>query len=275
MASPHPPAAGSPRDPTVLAHRSLESIGLIALRVGGLLMECGARTAIVDVNVTALARALGAEDTETRAGYASLEMTVRHGVNSITRMVTVGPHGVNHRLEHALRLLVKRVTIEGGTPESVRREVDGLVGAIGRHPRWLVSLAVGVACAAFGRLLGADWLACGPILVAAAVGQLLRGALHHRGVNLFILISCVAFLAALLGGLGARLIGSGTVDTALMASTLLLVPGVPALNAQSDILEGRPTLGAARLVIVITALVFIAMGIWGAAALLGIGVVWS
>jgi uncharacterized membrane protein YjjP (DUF1212 family) len=32
----------------------------------------------------------------------------------------------------------------------------------------------------------------------------------------------------------------------MIAPVLLLVPGVPAFNAQYDILEGRPTLGSAR-----------------------------
>jgi uncharacterized membrane protein YjjP (DUF1212 family) len=49
---------------------------------------------------------------------------------------------------------------------------------------------------------------------------------------------------------------------AMIASILLLVPGVPAVNAQSDILEGRPTLGSARVVTVVMTLIFIAAGLW-------------
>jgi uncharacterized membrane protein YjjP (DUF1212 family) len=48
----------------------------------------------------------------------------------------------------------------------------------------------------------------------------------------------------------------------MIASILLLVPGVPAVNAQSDILEGHPTLGSARAVTVAMILVFIAAGLW-------------
>jgi uncharacterized membrane protein YjjP (DUF1212 family) len=62
--------------------------------------------------------------------------------------------------------------------------------------------------------------------------------------------------------LGARLAGSETVPTAMIASILLLVPGVPSLNAQNDILDGRPTLGSARAVWVTIILVFVTAGLW-------------
>jgi len=47
-----------------------------------------------------------------------------------------------------------------------------------------------------------------------------------------------------------------------LLSTLLLVPGVPLLNAQNDILDGRPTLGSARAVWVVVILIFITAGLW-------------
>ena len=49
----------------------------------------------------------------------------------------------------------------------------------------------------------------------------------------------------------------------MVASILLLVPGVPAVNAQTDILEGHPTLGSARLATVVMTLIFMAAGLSG------------
>jgi uncharacterized membrane protein YjjP (DUF1212 family) len=57
----------------------------------------------------------------------------------------------------------------------------------------------------------------------------------------------------------------------MVAAVLLLVPGVPAINAQYDILEGQPTLGSARAVWVSVILVFTAVGMWLAQGLLGEG----
>ena len=79
---------------------------------------------------------------------------------------------------------------------------------------------------------------------------------------MFIGSTLVAFLASVISGFGAGLAGSAKVDTAMVAAVLLLVPGVPSLNAQNDILDGRPTLGSARAVWVGIILVFLTAGVW-------------
>ena len=48
----------------------------------------------------------------------------------------------------------------------------------------------------------------------------------------------IAFAASMLSGIGARLAGSHTIDPAMIAAVLLLIPGVPALNALNDVLDG-------------------------------------
>ena len=244
---------------------------MTALRVSRLLTECGARVLVAHEGAVLVARGLGVDVVGMRSGYASQEITVSSGVNTITRMTTVGAHGVNHRLDHALRALAVRVSQGGMTVEETERELDRLVNETPRHDAWVVALAVGVACAAFGRLLGVDWVAFAPVLLAGMIGQFVRGLLLKRGINAFIVAAAIAFLAAALGGLGARLAGSGTVNLAMMASILLLVPGVPATNAQADIMDGYPTMGSARAVSVIMVMVFATTGVWLAEVLLGVG----
>jgi uncharacterized membrane protein YjjP (DUF1212 family) len=205
---------------------------------------------------------LGAERVELRIGYASLALTIGIGAAGITRMRKIGALGVDQRLDQALRGLAERVANRDLTLAQACAELNRLATEPPRHPAWVVALAVGVAGAAFGRLLAADWLAIGPIFGAATLGQLLRRELIQRHVNHFFCATLVAFLGATLGGWGAQWAGSGTVMTAMLASILLLVPGVPAVNAQTDILEGHPTLGSARAVTVVMTLVFMAAGLW-------------
>ena len=107
-----------------------------------------------------------------------------------------------------------------------------------------------------------DWLGTGPVFIAATIGQFVRRELIARHVNVFICAALVSLLSSLLGGLGAYWAGSNAVTTAMIAAILLLVPGVPAVNAQSDILEGHPTLGSARAVSVVMILIFVAAGLW-------------
>jgi uncharacterized membrane protein YjjP (DUF1212 family) len=147
--------------------------------------------------------------------------------------------------------------------------LDRLCRETPRHPAWVVAIAVGLACAGFGRLLGVDWPGFAAVTAAATLGQFLRHHLIVRSVNGFAVAAVVAFAAACLGAAGARLLHSGTEELALMASVLLLVPGVPALNAQMDIMEGSPTLGSARAVSVAMLMVFVTVGVWLAQAVSG------
>jgi uncharacterized membrane protein YjjP (DUF1212 family) len=236
---------------------------MAALDAGRMVMEAGANAKGTEEIVKVVARGLGAETVELRIGYASLAITIGVAGAGITRMRAVGPLGVNQRLAQNLWDRASQVARGELTPEDTRAGLARLAKETPRYSAWLTALAVGVACAAFGRLLAVDWPAVVPVLLAATIGQYLRGRLLRLHVNLFICTGLISFLSSALGGCGARLVGSNTVPTAMIASILLLVPGVPAVNAQTDILLGHPTLGSARLATVLTILVFMAVGLWG------------
>lgn len=235
---------------------------MAALEAGRMLMEAGAGAKGVERIVDAFARGLGADRVDLRIGYASLAITIGIGPNGITRMRKVGHLGVNQRLDQELRHLAKRVSNHQLSLEQARAELDRIAAKTPRHSALVMAVAVGLACAAFGRLLKVDWAGTGPVFVAATIGQLVRRELLTRHFNVFICASLVSCLSSLIGGFGARWAGSDAVTTAMVASILLLVPGVPAVNAQSDILEGHPTLGSARAVSVGMILIFVAAGLW-------------
>lgn len=257
-------------DPAVHERQELDHVAEAALCAARVLMEAGVRAKVVHEDCARIARGLGAEDVDLRSGYASLDITITAGKSTITRMVEVGPLGVNYRLSHATRALTQRICGGGMTAAAALSEMTRLEQDTGRHAPWMVAFAVGIACAAFGRLLGMDWPAFIPVAASAAIGQWVRHWVLRRGANVFVVAACVAFLTSSLAELGARCAGSTTLDLAMIASVLLLVPGVPALDAQYDILDGHPTLGAARAVVVGMILIFIATGVLIARAVLAV-----
>jgi len=241
---------------------SLEPLAMVALEAGRMMLEIEAGARTIEEIVEMVARGLGAERVDLRIGYASLALTIGVGSSGITRMLKASHHGVNKRLEQEIWRLAKRVSRGTLTLDQTRTELARLTRETPRHSRWVTAAAVGLACAAFGRLLGVDWPGTGPVFLASAAGQFLRRELLARKINGFICATPVAALSCLLAGLGAGWAGSGTVTAAMVAAILLLVPGVPAVTAQSDILEGRPTLGTARAITVATTLVFMTAGLW-------------
>jgi len=258
-------------DPVRMKHRELERIALCALKAARILLESGARVKVVHEGATLIVKGLGADIIGMRAGYASHEITVSHGLNTITRMTSVGPHGVNHRLDHALRDLCLEISRGGMSVEQAETAIDDLVRTTPRYSAVTVAVAVGIACAAFGRLLGIDWPAFVPVFLAGTIGQYIRHLLRVRGINYYVIGTVIAFLAAALSGLGAKLTHSGTVPLAMIAATLMLVPGVPATNAQTDIMDGYPSMGSARAITVLMVMIFATVGLWIAEVVLGVG----
>jgi len=261
-------AADNLCDRPAASPQSLEPVAMAALDAGRMLMEAGASASSVEGIVELVARGLGAERVDLRIGYASMAITLGAGGSGITRMRKVGPLGVNQQLDQGLWDLARRVSQGELTAEQTRAGLARLASETPRHARWLTAIGVGLACMAFGRLLGVDWYGCGPVLCAAAAGQYVRGKLLHGGVNAFLCTALISFLSSMLAGVLAWQAGSATLTPAVIASILLLVPGVPAVNAQSDILEGHPTLGSARAVTVAMTLMFIAAGLWVSRVLL-------
>ncbi len=257
------PKAPIPRDEE-------ERIALVALRFAKILMESGSSARIVHEGAQMVVKGLGADYLGLRTGYASLAITVGNGQNTLSRMVEIGRMGVNHRLDHAVRRLAARIAAGGYTPQQADDLLTRLQRRTPRHPAWFVALAVGLACASFGRLFGMDWPSFPFVWIASAAAQYLRHLLFHRGMNAFVVSAVIAFASSIMAGLGAKAGGSETVGLAMMASILLLVPGVPATNAQSDIMDGYPTLGSARAVSVAMIMVFATVGIWIAQTILGV-----
>lgn len=266
---PHP-SAPDDQEPQPHRHRDLEQIAIASLGCARVLMETGSRAGTVHEACRLLATGLGAHMLGVRVGYASISVTLVSGVNTITRMVTVQRHGMDYRLNQRVRGLVVSASEMGISPAEITARLSAVVAASPRYPVWFVVVAVGVACAAFGGLLGIDRLAYVPVLLAGSGGQLIRHAMLKIGINPYVATVATAFAAASLGGVTARLAGSETINLAMIASTLLLVPGIPATNAQADILDGLPTLGSARAISVLMTMVFATTGICAAQAILGL-----
>ena len=242
----------------------LEQTATVALAVGRILMETGARSSVVKTGMRKIATGLAATSSHSRIGYASISLTVSQGQTTITRMLGVEQHRVDMRLNHAVRDLCTEAERGGMSPQDISTAIDSLTEKTRHHHRLVIAVGAGVACAAFGRLLGTDWASVAPIFAASTIAQVVRMALVARETNVFVLIAIVAFLASAIAGLGAIWAGSETLGIAMTAAVLLLVPGVPSMNAQTDIMEGFPTLGSARFVTVAMILIFITVGMGAA-----------
>jgi uncharacterized membrane protein YjjP (DUF1212 family) len=242
----------------------LARVALLSLAIGRLLLQWGANARTVHQAILSAARGLGCDAADVFCQHAAVIVMLRRGEESCVQMGKVGEHGVNLRSAEALLLVVDEVAAGRLDCDAALRDLEAIPKRAGSYPIWIVCLATGLACAAFGRLLGADWLSIPPILAGSATGQFLRHTMLGRKQNIFFTVTVVSFVSALIAGLGGRLLGDAHIDLTTVASILLLVPGAAILNSQVDAIDGRPNLAAARALRVVFILLFMTVGLLSA-----------
>lgn len=244
-----------------LDRASLDEIAGLALTAGRMLLEWGGNARIVHEAIAHVATGLGCDSAQAFCQHAAIIVVLTREGESLTRMGKVGEHGVNLRGTQRLQEIVQRIA-RGELPYAEARAlVEGVPAQTPRYPVWFVCLATGLACSAFGRLFKSDWLAFFPTLAGAALGQYLRHMLLRHRRNIFLAAGVVSFVSAMIAGFGARALGGNDLPLAMVASVLLLIPGIPVLNAQIDVIEGKPNLAAARGLRITFLLLFMALGL--------------
>src|SRR5699024_5035684 len=116
----------------------------------------------------------------------------------------------------------------------LRAELNRIARTHSHYNRWLVVVMVGLACAAFSRLSGGDWPSFGITFLAAGAAMFVRQELNRRRLNMFLVIIVTAFVAGVVASLGIRYQLGAQPSIALASAVLLLVPGVPLINAAED-----------------------------------------
>jgi uncharacterized membrane protein YjjP (DUF1212 family) len=245
----------------------IDEVAHLCLSAGRLLLQNGANGRNVHEAIADIASALGCSSVEVFCQHAAILLMIHRGAGSCMQMSRAAEHGVNLRRTRAVRKTVSELVARNIDCAAAQAQIDGVEDTTAAYPVWFVCLSTGLACSAFGRLLGADWASFLPILLGSSSGQWLRHTLFHRRHNSFIIAGIVSFQSAFVAGLGARLCGSIHIPVSMVSAVLLLVPGVAVLNAQIDILEGKPNLAAARALRVLYLLMFMALGLALAQAL--------
>ncbi len=249
----------------------IEEVAHLALQTGRLLLLNGAGTAHVEAAVTRFASAFGCE-TNVVVGYEALLLTIVAGGHFRTKIGhRVPAMGVGLTAVAALDALLA----EAGAGRLSLPQARAALAAIERrepdYPRWLVILSLGLTAASLSRLFGGDWPCFAVAWLAGAAGTWLRQELGRRRANPVAIPFAASCAGGIIGGVAVLAGVSATPSLCLIAPAMILVPGVPLINAMQDMLGNHMTLGIGRLgfaSLITTAIacgLFVAMAITGAA----------
>jgi len=259
-------AAKSPLDRETLAE-----IVDLALRAGQLLMENGAESQRVEVTVRSVGTGLGCDWGDVLVSHNAIVVSHISGREFRTKIRRVSRGGVNMSLIEQISHLTHRIEEGKFDRAQVRAELERISNYPRHYNRWLTVVAVGLACAAFSRLFSGDWLTFGVTLISAAVAMFVRQELTLRNFNSLLGVVASALVAGSMVAVIYLLTEfSRQVGLALAASVLLLVPGVPFINAVEDLIKGYTVVGLARGATSALIILAIALGLLIAMQLIGI-----
>jgi len=251
---------------------SIEEISHLALMVGRILFQNNADTGAVEQGVQRFATAFGCEG-NLLVTYESLLMTV--GLNDQFRTKTgrrIPAMNVNMAAIAAVDSLLDEIE-RSPLPMA---EIDARLQAIEReapvYPRWVVIVGLSLTAASLSRLFGGDWPTFFVAFGAAVVGTWVRLELGRRRANLFLTSLVSAFVGGAVAGVGVMLNLSSMPALCLITQGMILVPGVPFVNAVRDMIQNHMTMGLARLWLAAMATLTIAIGLFAATVVTGAGI---
>lgn len=135
--------------------------------------------------------------------------------------------------------LAKQTWIRKLSPENFRSRFLHIL-RVKRLNSWLVLFLTCAANASFCRLFGGDAPAMTVVFVATGCGFYAKNALHGVfKVDIRLATIIAAFIATVIGCSSYAFQLGNTPSVALATSILYLVPGIPYINALSDLLNGQ------------------------------------
>ncbi len=233
-------------DHAELSFDELRAVLAVVLRAGQLLLMHGADAHRVEETIYRMGTALGAVGMEVYVTPTGIIASTTNGHEHRTNIRRVISSAVDLSRIEAINHLSRRIASEGLDHRAVEAELERIAHSPRHYGRWLTVGTVALSCACFSQLFGGGWQEFVIAFVAGAVALLVRQELARRNMGPLLQVAPAAFSATLVAVLIGWMIGAAQLDVGVPAGILPLVPGVPLINALSDLLGSDFVSGITR-----------------------------
>jgi uncharacterized membrane protein YjjP (DUF1212 family) len=155
------------------------------------------------------------------------------------------PHHINFTMISGISRISWFIVNENWGIQKIREEL-ARVKALAHYPRLVTLILTGLAGASFCRLAGGGPLEMGVVFVASTAGLFIRQETTKLNFNPYLCIYMAAFSASAIAAAFIKLDIAKIHEPAFATSVLFLIPGVPLINAFSDLIDGNLNNGLIR-----------------------------
>ncbi|AKU15726.1 threonine/serine ThrE exporter family protein [Luteipulveratus mongoliensis] len=242
----------------------------LAVRVGELLLRCGAGTRDVESSVVAVAAAAGLRRLEVDITNQSLLVQCPSPTGTPVTMLRVVRSSTRDfaRLA-AVHQLVDRLVSSPFEVDQAAEELKGIQRARRLYPRWLVTLGYGGLAGAVAALLGGGVTAIVVSVLSSVLIDRLGRVLARRGLPAFYVAAAGGAISTVLAWAAYSLTEWATwipmeredFAYAVAAGIVVMLPGRALASAVEDAITGYPVTGAGRMLTVLLTAAGIIVGV--------------
>ncbi|MFN8419317.1 MAG: threonine/serine exporter family protein [Anaerolineae bacterium] len=240
-------------------------------RIGVLMLRSGAASFRVEDVMRRVATVLDVQSIDMFVTPSGMVLTLIESGPPRTVTLKIPPIGVDmvriSALEELSRTLPETITLA-----ELSQRLDGIEHRPPMYSRLTVILMVGLACGAFAVILGGSAGEFVAAFTGAMLAQYLRFRLLASHVSPYLVTTVCAASATLISEIAVHLFNAPTPRAALIASVLLLVPGVPFITALLDLVHLDLISGIARGTYAALLLMFIGLGMLLVLTITGTGI---
>lgn len=216
----------------------------LVVRAGQLLHSHGAETRLIVGVVERMGRAVHFDEIDVSLSARAMVVTTIDKRHCITTARRCPDLGINMRVVTEVQricILLEKSIIDMEQADQKLSQIQPK-----HYPKPLVVIMVGLSCASFARLAGADWSVFLITFIASALAMMVRQRLARLHFNPFLNFCITAFVATCVSSQAVLFDIGNDPFLAMASSVLLLVPGFPLINSIADLLKGHTNMGVAR-----------------------------
>lgn len=262
--------------PSVSVERnaSLQRAGSFLAEYTSWLWGCGATCVRIDKNVKRMAEAWGFDvDLTVLPKHITVAVSDAGSGESAVFTRKIQRCGVNFDINTSLSGLSWNV-VDHRLGVAEAEEIMGRIVGKRYANGWKIVFLTSLANASFCRLFGGDAAAMAVVFMATFAGIFVKHQLLRHKVDLALVFVVCAFISTVICS-GAELFGWGCCPAvALTTSVLYLIPGVPYLNAASDLIDRHYLCSLGRLVDALVLTAALSVGMWLGLSVMKMEMLW-
>ncbi len=224
----------------------IEKFGDLLLQTGTLLMCSGASAARTRMITDRIAKTFNM-NVDLFITHRALTITVSdpQSNNIYSRIKRSPPQGVNYTVVSGISRMSWSIKESNWSLKQIENELLRLESEP-HYKRFLTLSVVGLADASFCYFIDGTLPAMLVAFAATFAGLFVRQEAHRLKFNSYMCIFFASFAATLIAGIFRVLYPDGGFEMAFSSCVLFLIPGVPLINAFTDLMDGNILNGIIR-----------------------------